>query len=28
MKYTAGCWYYQGKAYATLHEALLEAWPR
>lgn len=28
MKRYKGRWYYQGKSYATLHEALVAIWPR
>ena len=27
MKRVKGLWYYRGKVYATLHEALLAVWP-
>lgn len=27
MKHYKGRWYYQGKSYSSLHEALLAAWP-
>lgn len=27
MKFYNGMWHYQGRAYATLREALLVAWP-
>lgn len=26
MRYRSGLWYYQGHAYTTLYEALVEAW--
>lgn len=28
MRFYNGLWYYRGKAYATLHDALLAAWPK
>lgn len=28
MKCVSGVWYYQGRSYATLYEALAAAWPR
>ena len=28
MKCIGGTWYYQGKAYKTLHDALVAAWPK
>lgn len=28
MKCISGIWYYRGQSYATLHEALVAAWPR
>jgi len=28
MKYCAGLWYYQGRVYSTLHEALVDVWKR
>lgn len=28
MKCVGGIWYYRGQCYATLHEAIVAAWPR
>lgn len=28
MKHYHGIWWYKGKAYATLHDALLSVWPK
>lgn len=28
MKCVGGIWFYQGRSYATLHEALVAAWPQ
>lgn len=28
LKHFKGTWYYRGQRYATLHEALVSAWPK
>ena len=28
MRYHMGVWYYRGKTYSSLHEALVDNWPK